>query len=692
MCGIAAAISENPETVTASITKSLRVIEPRGPDSTGRCNELGGALQLAACVLHLRGSTGPTKQPLVDNRGNALLWNGEVFGGLHVGPNKNDTICVLEQLSASNTPEEIVAIMGSIYGPWSFVYWKPEKHIVGTLYFGRDPRGRRSLMASPGIFQEQSTKSLNSTDNDVLSTDNDVDSTVFRADIVNSPTTTRKWLEIPPLGIFSVHLSLNDQGCLIVPLEVKLHKWTQNLTFSQLPIRNRLLPRTTAADLLLEALKSSVAKRISNLASHKFPIDCRSSSESDSHFSPARIGILFSGGLDSMIIAALCIDLMPSNEPLDLINVCFDSESMFLSPDRKNKNQNNTTRTTTTLRLLLCNETFENVRKESKTIEQLIHPKTSNMDFNIGAALWFASKGLATGGIITNISELNRHFRQNRINRRNKMRQCNQISNATGLSDDHSNDKENSHTKNTMTSKQYSAQCHGRFIKGKNCKKNPHADCEFLCCISCCHRTHTLLRQTTNPNNKNMKIDTSKKQKLETKNVENMKIDTSKKQNIETKNDVSYQSCARVLLTGTGADEYAGGYGRHKFAYTQNGRMGLARELNLDQCRINFGRDDRILSVHGREARFPFLDENVTCLLRSLPLDIIVDFSLPRGMGDKLIIRDVARILGLDTAASLPKRAIQFGTRIAKQSNVWCYGSSTAANKHAAGSAKVKFL
>ncbi len=82
-------------------------------------------------------------------------------------------------------------------------------------------------------------------------------------------------------------------------------------------------------------------------------------------------------------------------------------------------------------------------------------------------------------------------------------------------------------------------------------------------------------------------------------------------------------------------------------------------------CR-NLGRDDRCVTDHGREARFPFLDEDMVNFLSSLPVWIKSDMRLPRGQGEKIILRQAARHVGLQASASLPKRAIQFGSRIAK--------------------------
>lgn len=46
------------------------------------------------------------------------------------------------------------------------------------------------------------------------------------------------------------------------------------------------------------------------------------------------------------------------------------------------------------------------------------------------------------------------------------------------------------------------------------------------------------------------------------------------------------------------------------------------------------------------------------------------------GLGDKKILRGVAQRLGLVSCSVLVKRAIQFGSRIAKQSNISTFGSN----------------
>ncbi|KAF9243921.1 asparagine synthase-domain-containing protein [Melanogaster broomeanus] len=118
-----------------------------------------------------------------------------------------------------------------------------------------------------------------------------------------------------------------------------------------------------------------------------------------------------------------------------------------------------------------------------------------------------------------------------------------------------------------------------------------------------------------------------------------------------------YTSPARVLLNGLGSDELLGGYSRHRTAFKARGWQGVIDELQVEIDRIptrNLGRDDRVISSHGKETRHPFLSLSV------------LDPRLEIGMGDKTLLRLAARKVGLVEASTRKKRAMQFGSHSAR--------------------------
>ncbi|TPX17717.1 uncharacterized protein E0L32_002818 [Thyridium curvatum] len=137
---------------------------------------------------------------------------------------------------------------------------------------------------------------------------------------------------------------------------------------------------------------------------------------------------------------------------------------------------------------------------------------------------------------------------------------------------------------------------------------------------------------------------------------------------------VPYATSAHVLLSGLGADELFGGYGRHAVGFSRAGYRGLLEEIKLDVGRLgkrNLGRDDRVMAHWGREVRFPFLDEDLVLWAIQLPVWEKCDFENPEAGGPsiepgKRVLRLVAKELGMSGVAREKKRAIQFGSRTAK--------------------------
>ncbi len=133
---------------------------------------------------------------------------------------------------------------------------------------------------------------------------------------------------------------------------------------------------------------------------------------------------------------------------------------------------------------------------------------------------------------------------------------------------------------------------------------------------------------------------------------------------------VAYTTPARVLFSGLGADELFGGYTRHATAFRRTGYPGLIEELKLDVDRLgkrNLGRDDRVISHWGREARFPYLDESLVKWAIECPIwekcDFQTSISEETEMLDiepsKKVLRLLAFELGMHSVAREKKRAVR---------------------------------
>uniref|UniRef100_A0ACD5Y6Z8 Uncharacterized protein n=1 Tax=Avena sativa TaxID=4498 RepID=A0ACD5Y6Z8_AVESA len=643
MCGIALVLSGGlvvaPSTAAAAAASGTRfpderegvsvgeleeALRRRGPDSLRRhsfhlCADgtvlvdggdgVGGGvgateLCFIGATLQLRGAE-PVSQPLVAQSGSVLVYNGEIYGGIHIANDQNDTRSLFSSLESccscdlhvvdsdeaypccKSVGKSVPQILSTIKGPWALIYWQAASN---TLWFGRDAFGRRSLLvhwptpadsrfilssvSPPSFSRNNSASEVNGLES---ATDPDF----------SGHTKVSYWEELP-CGVYSIHLKDLDTNATCMKegrvIEVRKHNWTNSLLHtlirwerkSTVPIVDGLIPGKCSVDEGNHHLSPSFrnSREAEDSTTHRVLIALRKSvmlrtnvnimyqgdltTLKDDELAP--IAILFSGGLDSMILAALLDQCLDPKWTIDLLNVSFDGP---LAPDRVSSlaglKELQRISPLRRWRLVEIDTDLANLKGESEHVMSLIHPSNTYMDLNIGIALW-----LAAGG--------------------------------------------------------------DGWVNGQDGHRN------------------------------------------------------------------KYKSTSRVLLVGSGADEQCAGYGRHRTKYRLGGWSSMDEEMRLDVQRIwkrNMGRDDRCISDHGKEARFPFLDENVIQTLLEIPLWEIAKLDEPVGKGDKKILREVAKLLGLQEASFLPKRAIQFGSRIARESNRKNFGSNRAANQASAGSVEV---
>nr|GEY25034.1 asparagine synthase family protein [Tanacetum cinerariifolium] len=112
------------------------------------------------------------------------------------------------------------------------------------------------------------------------------------------------------------------------------------------------------------------------------------------HQGSSPVAVLFSGGLDSMILAALLHECLDPKFEIDLLNVSFDGQ---LAPDRISAIAGvNELRKMASLRrwnLVEIDAELSKLALETKHVTSLISPSSTYMDLNIGIALWLAAGG-----------------------------------------------------------------------------------------------------------------------------------------------------------------------------------------------------------------------------------------------------------------------------------------------------------
>ncbi|KAF9092062.1 hypothetical protein BGX29_010635 [Mortierella sp. GBA35] len=567
-------------------------------------------LTFYGAVLHLRGDQ-VTRQPHIATSGNVLIWNGEIFDGIAVDHHENDGRVLMDRLETISSQDSgahghrdaFLDLMAKIEGPYAFVYFHAPSQVV---YFGRDCLGRRSLLWHKGTDHSESTLGLpfiitsagySSFRSELLPLEEVPADGIYSLSLAsNSPKATTKHPWIPAQsttdssGHGSMRLPFGRVNNTIPTDEELSAPFAEGLKFDLAhpdvvpPITKDMKEAITG---MIRVLGDSVQRRVQDIPRTGLPHD-------------ARVGILFSGGLDCLCLAALADRFLPEGEAIDLLNVGFENPRSVkakaaeeaLALKRLKKKQEATG----------SSEAVENVTT-SKEKASIGKPDTR---FNVPDRTT-GYESLAELRRISprrhwNFVEVNVPFEEAMAQRSEILERIAPLETVMDLA---STWHMSSQLRSIAMAFWFASRGIG-YIKNDKGELDP------------------------------------------------------------------YTSQAKVLLSGLGADEQLGGYSRHKDQFTAAGWEGLILELQLDLDRIstrNLGRDDRIISDHGKEARYPFLSANVVQFLSELRVDLKVDLRYPRGVGEKILLRHVARELGFDRASSHWKRAVQFGARTAKMTD-----------------------
>ena len=564
------------------------IVNNRGPDYSNSVvvSEPEFRIDMFSSVLQIQGDE-LCPQPLYSElTGSVLLWNGEYLN--HHVSSQSDTKLVLEGLDAGESP---VFALNEVEGPFAFVFYDRRSNRV---WFGKDRLGRRSLLVRIDSQAKQ---------------------------LVISSTSLPGGSEIPAgEGIFSLSL---------ISGEISAHPW---LTESFL-YRSSFLSGEDKGDsaLLCETFRSGIRRHV------------------ESTTVAASLVVLFSGGVDSAILAALAAEVVVSGEKsfvkkIDLINVaCAGTPSPDRATGLVTYSQILSRFPKDLFRFISVDISAEEVEKYSENILALAAPNNTVMDLNISTALWFAGRGKG------------RVLDPSFVDDPQWPLLLTQITASESVESAVENKRPKKGPPSTLLD------------DNKQCtvclRRKMKPGCALHACKLCCKDSSCPAHTP-----------------FVTQKVGN---EISVEKFIEQYLTEAVTSTGRVLLVGHGADELFGGYGRHETRAVRGGLESLRSEMLVDLKRLwsrNLGRDDRIIADHARDTRHPFLDEAVIEYVASLSTEAMAGVNGE----NKPLLRQIARSLGMTAAATFRKRAIQFGTRLAQQTNVAMFGSHSQGSGRAA--------
>ncbi|OAX44828.1 hypothetical protein K503DRAFT_728526 [Rhizopogon vinicolor AM-OR11-026] len=431
-----------PDDTFRDLSERLKVVNAaRGPDAQGshhihiqgicQC-ESGGAqasspseacgldVEFFASELRLRGDT-PIVQPHQQG-GDVFCWNGEVFEGLDVNVDENDGVKLFQSIRSLSTMDDLPSLLGKIEGPYAFVYYHAE---FRRLYFARDPLGRRSLLIhKPSVSNPHFLLASVSIGNDQVCIMEELSTEVIFCLDIGRLCESNEIVQNFDSCLTCIPRYGDQQSLPFAKLSRVNTALPPDAPPSVLSLDSTILPRdlAIAVNHLIEHLDRSVMLRVQN-------IPRRTSLEKGQ----AHVAVLFSGGIDSTILAFLAHKHVPRDEPIDLLNVAFENpRKIQLQTDgnigaiskREKKRQlkaserNAAVKESTSymvpdrvtglqevgeLRRLCHGRTwnfvevdvpYEESQAARAAVEATMFPGRTVMDLSLAMALYFASKGV----------------------------------------------------------------------------------------------------------------------------------------------------------------------------------------------------------------------------------------------------------------------------------------------------------
>ncbi len=371
MCGVTVVVCRD-RTVAESVARMFQdALNARGPDQTGclikEC--CGLFVVFVASVLWIRGEN-LAKQPMETN-GGVLAWNGELFNAEALSEG-SDTL-LLASWMHKNAEEALLRCDG----PFAVTFLD---EIRRKLLFARNRFGQRSLLIALPCAALPGECITHEPDHAIgegpFRLENFDDCVVISSTVPPSLQAKFAWKEVPVSGVFELSFCGNDE------LHLRLIR-----RYNPLPAARLMdVDETGARQGVLRLLQQSVYKRTVTLG------------QSCHH-----VRLLFSGGVDCLLLAVYLHRSLPVSTELVLRNVAFGPDFNQAFDRIQAKHAVSELQRLFPERRWILDEVDVSEETLSEVLEKVKHltfPQSSVMDVTIGSVLWFAFGGSDSAKVV----------------------------------------------------------------------------------------------------------------------------------------------------------------------------------------------------------------------------------------------------------------------------------------------------